>query len=57
MPIWWNDYFKLTNGHNDKTILGIIYTTSGIFPYDFDWGYADSNIIIFIGHSCVNFMK
>ncbi len=28
-----------------KTFLGIIYAIGGIFPYDFDWGYADSDII------------
>ncbi len=25
--------------------LGIIYTTSSIFIYDFDWGYTDSDVI------------
>ncbi len=25
--------------------LGVIYATSGIFPYDIDWGYADNNVI------------
>ncbi len=28
-----------------KKYLGIIYATIGIFPNDFDWGYADSDII------------
>ncbi len=28
-----------------KTFLGVIYTTSGIFPYGFDCGYADSDVI------------
>ncbi len=28
-----------------KTFLDVIYATSGFFPYDFDWGYTDSNII------------
>jgi hypothetical protein len=32
-------------GQDYKTFLGVIYTTSGAFPYDFDWGYADSNVI------------
>ncbi len=29
-----------------KAFLGIIYTTSSIFPYDFDWGYTNSNVIM-----------
>jgi hypothetical protein len=32
-------------GQYYKTFLGVIYATSGMFPYDFDWGYADSNVI------------
>ncbi len=28
-----------------KTFLGVIYATSGVFPYDFDWGYTDSDVI------------
>ncbi len=32
-------------GQYYKTFQGIIYITSSIFPYDFDWGYADSDII------------
>jgi len=28
-----------------KTFFGVIYTTRGVFPCDFDWGYADSNVI------------
>ncbi len=33
-------------GQYYKTFLGLIYTISDTFPYDFDWGYADSNLII-----------
>ncbi len=33
-------------GQYYKTFLGITYATSGVFPYDFDWGYADSDIIM-----------
>ncbi len=29
-----------------KTLLGIIYATSGIFPYGFDWIYTDSDVIM-----------
>ncbi len=25
--------------------IGVTYATSGIFPYGFDWGYADSDAI------------
>ncbi len=25
--------------------LGVIYANRGIFPYDFDWGYADSDVM------------
>ncbi len=32
-------------GLNYKTFLGVVYTASSIFPYDFDLGYADSNVI------------
>ncbi len=28
-----------------KTLLGIIYACSGVFPYDFDWGYSNSDVI------------
>ncbi len=28
-----------------KKNLGVIYATYGICPYDFDWGYIDSDII------------
>jgi hypothetical protein len=31
-------------GQYYKTFFGIIYTTSGIFHYDFDWGYANSDV-------------
>ncbi len=34
------------NGQYYKTFLRIIYATLGIFPYDFDWGYTDSNVIM-----------
>ena len=33
-------------GQYYKTILGVIYATSGVFPYDFDWGYIDSDVIM-----------
>ncbi len=36
---------KLDRDQYYKTILGIIYATIGVFPYDFDWGYANSDII------------
>ncbi len=29
------------SGQYYQTFLGIIYATSSIFPYDFDWGYTD----------------
>jgi hypothetical protein len=29
-----------------KLFLGIVYATSSIFPYDFDWGYANSDVIM-----------
>ncbi len=35
-----------TSGQYYKTFLGVIYATSGIFPYDFDWGYTDSDVIM-----------
>jgi hypothetical protein len=28
-----------------KNFLGAIYDTSGVFPYDFYWGYADWDVI------------
>ena len=34
------------SGQYYKTFLGIIYATSGAFPYDLDCGYADSNVIM-----------
>jgi hypothetical protein len=34
------------SGQYYKTFLGAIYATSGVFPYDFDWGYADSDVIM-----------
>ncbi len=33
-------------GQYYKTFLGITYATSGVFPYDFDWGYTDSDVIM-----------
>ncbi len=27
-----------------KPFLAIIYATGRVFPYDFDWGYADSDV-------------
>ncbi len=38
-------YEIVTSGQYYETFLGVIYTTSGIFPYDFDWGYDDSDVI------------
>jgi hypothetical protein len=39
-------FYNLSHsGQYYKTILGIIYETRGIFPYDFDWGYANSDVI------------
>ncbi len=29
-----------------KDFLGVIYTTSSIFPYGFDWGYANKDVIM-----------
>ncbi len=34
----WGKYYK--------ALLCVIYTTSCIFPYDFDWGYADGDVIM-----------
>ncbi len=34
-----------TKGLYHKTFLAVIYTTRGLFPHDFDGGYADSNKI------------
>ncbi len=36
-----------SSGQYHKTFLGIrvIYATGDIFPYDFDWGNADRNVI------------
>ena len=28
-----------------KLFWGVIYTTSSVFPYDFDWGYVNSDAI------------
>jgi len=35
-----------SRGQYYKTFWGIIYATSGVFPYDFDWGYTDSDVIM-----------
>ncbi len=35
-----------TGGQYYKTFVCVIYTTSGVFPYGFDWGYADSDVIM-----------
>ncbi len=35
------------SGQYYKTFLGTIYATSGVFPYDFDWGYTYSDVITF----------
>ncbi len=32
-------------GQYYKTFFGVIYTTSGIFPYGYAWGYVDSDLI------------
>ncbi len=34
-----------TNIWKQNLFLGKLYATSNTFTYDFDWGYADSNII------------
>ncbi len=31
---------------NNIKLFGIIYAAIGIFPYDFDWGYTDSDVIM-----------
>ncbi len=36
----------LISGQYYKTFIGVIYTTSGAFPYDFDWDYDNSNAIM-----------
>ncbi len=30
---------------NITKLLGVIYATSSVFPYDFDWGYADNDVM------------
>ncbi len=32
-------------GQYYKTVSGISYDTSSVSPYDFDWGYANSDVI------------
>ena len=39
-------YTTETFGQCYKTFLGVINATSGVFPYDFDWGCADGDVII-----------
>jgi hypothetical protein len=39
-------FIKSTTSVNLKKKFNKIYATVGIFPYNFDEGYADSNIII-----------
>ncbi len=48
----------MTNRGQYYKKIGVIYATSGIFPYNFDWGYTDSNVITSkklynIGHGCI----
>jgi hypothetical protein len=38
-------YVMYTSGQYYKTFLGRIYATSSVFPYDFESGYADSDVI------------
>ncbi len=35
-----------SGGKYYKTFFDIIYTSSGVLSYDFDWGYADSDVIM-----------
>jgi len=28
-----------------QNIWGVIYSTRNVFPYEFNWGYADSGVI------------
>ncbi len=37
--------FYNLNGQYNKKNLGVIYDTSGVFPYGFDWGYTNSDVI------------
>ncbi len=30
---------------NSIKLFAVIYAPSSLFPYDFDWGYADSYVI------------
>ncbi len=48
-PVIWKNYnYKWhLRGQWYKTFLGVIYANSGIFPYDFGWGYTDSDVITF----------
>ncbi len=38
-------YDKVPSGQYYKTFLGVIYTTNSVFSCDFDWGYADNDVI------------
>jgi hypothetical protein len=40
-------YFYST-GANIKKLLGVIYASSSVFPFDFQWGCADRDIIMSI---------
>ncbi len=37
---------SLTSAQFYITFVGVIYATSSLFPNYFDWGYADSNVIM-----------
>jgi hypothetical protein len=39
-------YNIVPSGQYYKTFLDVIYTIRGPFPYDFDWGYTDSDVIM-----------
>ncbi len=42
-----NDPLKtLLVAQSYKNFFGLIYSTIGVFPLYFDWGFADSNIIL-----------
>ncbi len=41
-----NTFFKIdASGKYYKTFLDVIYATSSVFPFDFDWGFANSDVI------------
>jgi len=35
-----------SRGQYYKNFLWVIYAAGGVFPYDFDWGFTDSDIIM-----------